>query len=252
MPTQGLLTFILLCMAALISTPASGHWRDLPPLPPSEQYGNVLINRLSGKYGQPWVSFSHWSHRIKYTCRVCHLELGFEMKVNATEISEEKNRKGEFCGACHNGKIAFAHTKENCAKCHNGNVSYSDDKFKSLVHLPGTQFGNRIDWTNAREQELIKPQQSIFQENYAPVPYKEILYLEDDAVNMPVAVFSHPVHTQWLDCANCHPDIFNIKKETTQRLTMEYIIEGKFCGVCHMTVAFPLNDCMRCHVPRGK
>ena len=28
---------------------------------------------------------------------------------------------------------------------------------------------------------------------------------------------------------------------------MKYILEGKFCGVCHLNVAFPLDDCQRCH-----
>ena len=25
------------------------------------------------------------------------------------------------------------------------------------------------------------------------------------------------------------------------------LFEGKYCGVCHTNVAFPLNDCQRCH-----
>ena len=46
---------------------------------------------------------------------------------------------------------------------------------------------------------------------------------------------------------NCHPDVFNIKKKTTEHFEMRFILEGRFCGACHLTVAFPLNDCMRCH-----
>jgi hypothetical protein len=28
---------------------------------------------------------------------------------------------------------------------------------------------------------------------------------------------------------------------------MDFIVSGKFCGVCHLTVAFPVQDCKRCH-----
>ena len=28
---------------------------------------------------------------------------------------------------------------------------------------------------------------------------------------------------------------------------MAEIYEGKYCGVCHVHVAFPLLDCQRCH-----
>ena len=28
---------------------------------------------------------------------------------------------------------------------------------------------------------------------------------------------------------------------------MSAILNGEFCGVCHLTVAFPMDDCQRCH-----
>jgi hypothetical protein len=28
---------------------------------------------------------------------------------------------------------------------------------------------------------------------------------------------------------------------------MDNNIFGNFCGACHMLVAFPMNDCRRCH-----
>lgn len=42
-------------------------------------------------------------------------------------------------------------------------------------------------------------------------------------------------------------DIFNIKKKTAKLFEMRYILEGKFCGVCHLDVAFPLDECELCH-----
>ena len=28
---------------------------------------------------------------------------------------------------------------------------------------------------------------------------------------------------------------------------MSRILKREFCGVCHLTVAFPMDDCKRCH-----
>lgn len=89
---------------------------QFPPLPAPHEYGNILINRTSAANQVKPVFFSHWSHRMKYACRVCHLELEFEFAVNSTPITEEDNLSGLYCGACHNGTEAFAHTKDNCDK----------------------------------------------------------------------------------------------------------------------------------------
>lgn len=242
--------FIIICallLTAVITALSFSEGIDILEIPPANQYGNMLMNRLSGKHGQPWVIFSHWSHRMQYTCRVCHLELEFEMKVNATEITEDKNRNGEYCGACHNGKTAFGHTKGNCAKCHNGNIMFGKDKFVALSNMPIARFGNQIDWSKALMEQLIRPRQSIFDISYSPMPFKKELTLEAVGANIAPVIFSHQIHAQWLDCANCHPDIFNIKKKTTEHFSMKFISQGKFCGVCHRSVAFPINDCNRCH-----
>ncbi len=120
---------------------------NLPQLPPAEEYGNILINRASAANNVKSVSFSHWQHRLKYTCRVCHSELGFNMKTNTTEITELANRKGKYCGACHNGKIAFRHNG-NCDKCHNGNIAYAQGKFDVFSKFPfaRTSYGDGINW----------------------------------------------------------------------------------------------------------
>jgi hypothetical protein len=28
---------------------------------------------------------------------------------------------------------------------------------------------------------------------------------------------------------------------------MKHILDDKFCGACHMKVAFPIDDCKACH-----
>jgi len=68
---------------------------------------------------------------------------------------------------------------------------------------------------------------------------------------MPDVVFPHFPHTFWLDCANCHPGIFIMKKGSNP-ISMVKIVNGEFCGRCHGRVAFTLSNCTRCHVkPKG-
>lgn len=244
---------LIICSLILITGEASHaqSW-EMPQLPPPSEYGNILIDRLSGKYDKPPVTFSHWMHRVKYTCRVCHLELQFDMRVNATEITEEKNREGKFCGACHDGKIAFGHTKENCDKCHNGDIKFGSEKFKALASLPPARYGNHIDWTEAMTKGLIEPKKSIEEYKYSADIFTKSLKMNPEWANFPPAIFPHDAHNDWLDCSNCHPEVFNIKQKTTKHFSMNYITQGKFCGLCHLKVAFPLNNCKRCHPDLGK
>lgn len=222
---------------------------DLPRNLPPDQYGNILINRISGKNDVKPVAFSHWIHRRKHTCRVCHFELDFDMKVNSTEITEAANRAGQFCGAagCHDGKTVFGHDKPNCEKCHNGDLKYGSQRFKELDRFPETRYGNHVDWVKALDSGLIKPLHYLTVKPREDTVFDKLLDLEAGFHNIPPAFYPHKLHTKWLDCNNCHPDVFNVKKKTTQHFSMDTILKGQFCGVCHLTVAFPMDDCKRCH-----
>jgi c(7)-type cytochrome triheme protein len=99
------------------------------------------------------------THRQKFTCRVCHFELKFNMLVNSTEITETANRLGRNCGTggCHDGKAAFGHVQAHYQKCHNGNVGYVKEKFSRLSNLPKSKFGNGINWVMAMDKGMISP-----------------------------------------------------------------------------------------------
>ncbi len=246
MRTSIFFIFMFIGMSIFFSYQDSPAFFSFPPLPPSEQYGNLLINRTSETHNMKPVTFSHWSHRMHYTCRVCHLELEFNMQLNTTEITEEDNKSGKFCGACHDDRIAFGHTKGNCDKCHNGDISYGHEKFVKLKDFPQTRFGNKVDWTAAIRDGLIKPK-TFISTPPADMAFDKLLELKAENFMIPPAVFPHSTHVKWLDCANCHPDVFNIKKKTTSHFSMSFCLKGQFCGLCHLKTAFPLNDCKRCH-----
>jgi len=230
----------------LFGAAAEAGW-DFPPAPTSEEFGNLLIDRTSTKNKVKPVTFSHWSHRRKYTCQVCHSELDFAFKVNLSEITEAENQAGKYCGACHNGKIAFGHDKLNCGKCHNGDRGYGKEKFQELSNLPRTRSGNHIDWVTAMEEKSISPARFLRIPPSPGIAYDKTLLLEAEWERIPPSFFPHKAHTAWLECSNCHPGIFNIQKKTTKHFEMKMNLAGEFCGVCHMTVAFPMNDCKRCH-----
>ena len=244
-PKGGLVLAVLLCAA--IPVCAYGFW-DLPPQPPPEKFGNILINRSSTKKGVKPATFSHWLHRRRHTCRVCHFELEFSMRANATEITEKANKAGRFCGAsgCHDGRAAFGHEKPHCDKCHNGDPGYGGEKFGELREYPATRFGNRVNWVETLRGGMIAPRHYL-KSKPADITFDKTLTLEAEWTFVPPSIFPHKAHTEWLACNNCHPDIFNIKKKGTEDFSMNNILKGEFCGVCHLRVAFPMDDCARCH-----
>jgi c(7)-type cytochrome triheme protein len=82
------------------------------------EYGDVVINNYSDTAGMRPVIFPHWFHRIRFRCKVCHADLGFKFKAGGNEINMVKIIDGQFCGACHNGELAWS--PENCNLCHSG------------------------------------------------------------------------------------------------------------------------------------
>lgn len=233
------------------------------PLPPD--YGKAIINNYSERAGLAPVVFDHWLHRAKFTCRLCHVDIGFAMKTGQTGIKASDNMKGYYCGTCHNGKRAFngktvfescskkfasEDTKE-CERCHslgkNVKKEYDFDKF--IGTLPKERFGNGVNWERAEVEGFIKLIDSIegISIKRPSLTIQKDFGLSPKIEGMPDIIFSHKKHTVWNGCEVCHPEIFVGVKKGSTKYSMVEIFEGKYCGVCHSTVAFPLLDCQRCH-----
>lgn len=82
------------------------------------EYGDVILNRYAEQEGMRPVVFPHWFHRIRFRCKVCHHELGFEMRAGANDVRMDDIINGRYCGMCHNGEVAWS--LENCDLCHSG------------------------------------------------------------------------------------------------------------------------------------
>jgi len=90
----------------------------LVPTAAQAEYGDVVLNNRAEKSGMRPVIFPHWFHRIRFRCKVCHTEVGFEMRAGANDILMVDIIEGKLCGKCHNNKIAWG--PQNCHLCHSG------------------------------------------------------------------------------------------------------------------------------------
>ena len=238
---------------AMESVELSTILKSTPPNGPFWKYGTVIMRRKTKKAGVKPVVFAHWSHRAKYTCRVCHIELEFSMRAGYSGITREQYLSGKFCGACHDGKTAFTvkdGPQADCAKCHMENPDLMEAAFKKFAAaMPQSTFGNGVDWAKALREGKISPRTTLkpgLSAMTLPDKLRQPLKLGTTSPRSDV-VFSHEDHFEELECSSCHPDIFNIKKKGTQKFTMEANLYGSYCGACHMYVAFPMKDCRQCH-----
>lgn len=235
-------------------------------LPTSHDYGKVIIRNYSDQAGLAPVQFDHWLHRAYYTCRLCHVDIGFAMEANATQMRADSITKGYYCGSCHNGirvmgrKKIFASCSldgrsgkhPRCSRCHsvreNVQKEYSYHSFTGK--LPRLQLGGLIDWEQAEVRGLIVPV-DILPGTSIERPALDVrkdFEITSRSSWMGNILFSHKKHALWNGCEICHPDIFPSVKKGTLKYSMFEISGGQYCGLCHNTVAFPINHCQKCHV----
>lgn len=111
--------------------------------------------------------------------------------------------------------------------------------------LPRSNAGNRVNWVGALDQRRIQPRWDKSDPKAEPVVL-DMNIVREVKGSMPDVVYPHKQHTEWLDCSNCHPQIFVPQKGANQ-LSMASILLGQGCGVCHGKVAFPVSECRLCH-----
>jgi c(7)-type cytochrome triheme protein len=225
-------------------------------IPWPDEYGNVLLNNYSEEGRIAPVVFNHWLHRSLYTCRLCHVDLGFAMEAGGTGIRQSDLTDGLFCAECHNGDEAFAvkgdkkgEEEKNCKLCHvpgkDIEFQYPLSKLIKDKKLPRARLGNRVDWQKAEDEGRLELKDNL--DWVKPKPFKRPKDFTLHAnLNLPAIIFSHDKHAEWNGCAVCHPAIFAVDRNKSA-YTMQDIFEGRACGVCHGKVSFMIQDCRRCH-----
>ena len=164
------------------------------------------------------VIFKHKYHvdDKHITCDKCHSGL-FEMEAlkaqKKDDFKMESLYRGKYCGACHNGKAAFA-SDTQCARCH--------------VRTTGLTVGH------------VKGK---------PAPYKTPVYNTAVIIGKGEreVSFKHEKHTSAGQCRDCHPQPFQIKKGSN-KITIADHNQSKSCFGCHDgKKAFSQYDCNNCH-----
>ena len=217
------------------------------------------------KAGVAPVIYPHWIHRIWFECKVCHQDY-FIMNRWRNKVSHEEIEKGRQCGACHNGELAFGVDKE-CERCHLAGRPAAEklhhaDKidhqrieqvasrlgaewnYENLPNgrIPVDRFGF-IDWLELKESNVFNPIHSLNKDFNNEVRDNKILFKSKSKLKN--VLFDHKVHSTWINCSSCHPEVF--RESLENNVKMKRMSKGKFCGYCHGKVSFTFADCKRCH-----
>jgi c(7)-type cytochrome triheme protein len=214
------------------------------------------------------VLFSHRKHGTN--CNGCHPKL-FKKKSNSNHVIMKAMERGQSCGACHNGRRAFA-VNGDCDKCHAGDIIFKDKNignisFSHSIHI------EMLDGCDSCHPDLFKAKQGANKATMKDMGNGEscgachdgssafsvaatsdcdkchagdILFKDEDAGNV---TFPHSTHIALLGgCNDCHPDLFKAQRGAN-KATMEDMEDGKSCGACHDgSSAFSVaEDCESCH-----
>jgi len=127
----------------------------------------------------------------------------------------------------------------------------------ALTGLPRDRFG-LVDWVELTRRGMVLPKGSLDPNDplyESPVHYEfdeegdediEDILIPVKSETLSAVVFPHTLHAWWLNCKSCHPRRFTRTAGET-RMTMKEMTKGRYCGECHGKVAFPLEDCAKCH-----
>lgn len=131
-----------------------------------------------------------------------------------------------------------------------GIVGVLQEPRRAFRGFPRANSGNYVDWAAALREGIIKPRTQIGRGGKMEHLDRDVLMV--DTKQMPIVIFPHKTHTEWLACRNCHDWLFKTEVGAND-ISMASIVKGRQCGVCHGRVAFPPSECFRCHSgPRPK
>lgn len=236
------------------------------------------------------VIFSHEDHAHKeFSCATCHSGL-FAMK--ALEVQKNKDfimdslYKGKYCGACHDGKKAFA-ADTQCARCHLGfgaKLAAEDiPSFKKTVKLGKSAKGVAF-YHDKHPQSCLSCHPSLFvpQEGANKIrmadhgrdrycftchdgkkafAWGDCSRCHTEPVTAPRGIisfgkgkkavaFRHETHQMKEGCKVCHPKLFAFAKGVA-RIDFDDHLKQKSCFVCHAKKnATAFYDCNRCHTDK--
>lgn len=211
------------------------------------------------------AEFPHTYHLGIYRCADCHSGI-FKGGKGSRRYTMADMGRDKSCGACHDGKIAFASTG-SCDRCH----PQAKELQLKVRHL------NPVPFSHTLHKGLFKCDECHFKlfslgKNRKPVSMKEMetgiscgschngdtAFSVKDACsrchpvrNIPYpadAVFGHERHLQIFTCYDCHAKLYKAGPGNPKS-TMAQMERNRSCGACHDgSIAFSAaGDCNRCH-----
>ena len=161
-------------------------------------------------------------------------------------------RRTLACGLALAAAVAFAAApslwtaleKDGVHDPRNPGLALLQQPGEALAPLPRDSAGNQVRWVQALDSGAIDPRTNL-------LPQTRLRVLDQDIIvskfgSMPAVKFPHRAHTLWLACENCHDTLFKQQAGST-KFSMQKILDGEQCGLCHGAVSFPLTECNRCH-----
>ena len=123
-------------------------------------------------------------------------------------------------------------------------LAFLQQPSEALAVLPPDSVGNRVRWVEAIDDGAIAPRTRL--DPTTRVQLRRTAIYLDIGGAAGIVRFPHREHSIWLDCRNCHSELFEMRAGETM-ISMSRILEGERCGLCHGAVSFPLTECGRCH-----
>lgn len=172
----------------------------------------------------------------------------------AAEKKDAKKKAGAVSSANVFNRLLKKEKTKNAAPAEDGIHDLANDGTHVLQPpliayegLPGSDYGNYVDWVKSLDDGLLKPRYDRFDPKVEPL-VMDLDIVREVKASVPDVVFPHKPHTQWLHCSNCHPKIF-IPQRNANVINMSAILLGQKCGVCHGKVSFPITtkSCKLCH-----
>ena len=172
----------------------------------------------------------------------------------AAEKKDAKKKAGAVSSANVFNRLLKKEKTKNAAPAEDGVHDLANDGTHVLQPpliayegLPGSDYGNYVDWVKSLDDGLLKPRYDRFDPKVEPL-VMDLDIVREVKASVPDVVFPHKPHTQWLHCSNCHPKIF-IPQRNANVINMSAILLGQKCGVCHGKVSFPITtkSCKLCH-----
>ncbi len=190
-------------------------------------------------------------------CESCHFYPLDQVAQDKAAQNQEPQNPEDILFAGRTGKVAGRgdrrHPSGSAFKWGSG----WQPRALALTSLPKDKYG-LVDWVELTRKGTVLPKGSIDPDDplyESPVHYEfdeegeediEDILIPVKSETISAVVFPHTLHAWWLNCKSCHPKRFTRTAGET-RMTMKEMAKGKYCGECHGKVAFPLEDCVKCH-----